>query len=284
MATPAKPMPPDWRKLTFSVPYKDYPNITGWARILGFGTKASSRSTPAMAISHPRPLPRRRLGVEYDKATFLKEWADRNLRPDQQYGHYKPEALRSLTELILNMGGAARGMQHRFNAYWEDSTRQRLHEEVKTFGNEWSGTYGYGPTGAIIASYRDFAVWWGSQFVKRGIGLYFDNSFPIRAYDPLTTSAYKMRTAGSNLRRNVGASRVPQAHLGDPPHGIGPTDAGGSDDPHDQHPHRSVHGVERLELDLEWFYGRSSSSRNTPTSCCGPIAGPTVGHIPLVLR
>jgi hypothetical protein len=46
-------------------------------------------------------------------------------------------------------------------------------------------------TGALVESYRDFACWFGAKWLRRGYGLYFDNSFPKRATDTLTTSAYE---------------------------------------------------------------------------------------------
>jgi len=49
-----------------------------------------------------------------------------------------------------------------------------------------------GLTGGIVPSYQDFGVWYANEFIERGIGLYFDNSFPEKAFDPVTTSAYRL--------------------------------------------------------------------------------------------
>ena len=90
----------------------------------------------------------------------------------------------------------------------EFHTTTLFHDEVPTFYSEWSGEwnrpaypdiikhtwqwkYGFG-TGGIVDSYRDFAAWYGAKWLRRGMGLYFDNSFPQRAYDTLTTNAYEL--------------------------------------------------------------------------------------------
>jgi len=40
-------------------------------------------------------------------------------------------------------------------------------------------------------SYRDFGAWHAANWLRRGFGLYFDNSMPKRALDPVATSAFQ---------------------------------------------------------------------------------------------
>jgi hypothetical protein len=76
---------------------------------------------------------------------------------------------------------------------WEEFVQTLSgHAEYDTFGSEWDGGIRRAITGGIVPSYRDFAVWYAREFIRRGIGVYFDNSFPERAYDPITTSAYRL--------------------------------------------------------------------------------------------
>ncbi|MFW6061028.1 MAG: glycoside hydrolase domain-containing protein, partial [Phycisphaeraceae bacterium] len=46
-------------------------------------------------------------------------------------------------------------------------------------------------TPAMSASYRDFGTWHGAEWLRRGVGLYFDNSMPKRSFSTVTTSAYE---------------------------------------------------------------------------------------------
>ena len=49
----------------------------------------------------------------------------------------------------------------------------------------------------IVQSHRDFACYYAAEWVKRGIGCYFDNSFPIRAYDLQLRDYYRRRSGGA---------------------------------------------------------------------------------------
>jgi hypothetical protein len=287
LASPAKPMRSDWRQVTFSTPYQDYPNIAWmgaeyWGSDEGYSAKYP-RHGDLSVLDRFRDA---RLGEPFDRAAFIEEWAARNCQPDQKYGHYNAEQLRSLVQTTLNMGAAAPGPQHRFSAYWEEfHSTSALHEEVATFGSEWSGRYGYGSTGGIVPSYRDFAVWWGAEFIRRGIGLYFDNACPMRAYDLTTTSAYRLPngriqpSAGLWARREY-LKRIWVIHR---------TEA----DPrmpviqivHITNTHILPYLVwNDANLDLEWFYGpEPQQAKYAPDLLRTESLGRQSGNLPLVM-
>ena len=192
MATPAKPMPADWRSVGFD---HDHPNCTSVIRWMGSEYWGSDTDCSAKYPRHGDlgildRMRDARLGVTFDRKGFVADWRKRHFQPGMPTVKGADQMV-SLANVSLNMAAGARPPRNRFVCYWEEfHSTNHLHEEVVTFGSEWSGQYGFGSTGGIVASYRDFAVWWGAQFIRRGIGLYFDNAFPKRAYDPLTTSAY----------------------------------------------------------------------------------------------
>ena len=70
------------------------------------------------------------------------------------------------------------GRIQRFDEYW--GTRiTRVSQRQWFFG-----------TGCTVPSYRDFAVWFGAKWLRRSIGLYFDNVFFERSTNLQRTSAY----------------------------------------------------------------------------------------------
>jgi len=180
MASPAKPMPQNWRTAP-----------TSW---MGSQYWGSDRS---FAARYPRnhdlsPLDMMaamRLGEQFDFNTFVEDWKKRNWAPGMPVIQKKMDAMLNLLTVSKNMASSSRGVP--FTAYWEEfHTACHSHEEWDTFGKEWGPHRG--SVKGIVSSYRDFAVWWGAEFVRRGIGLYFDNAFPAQAFDTVTTSAYRL--------------------------------------------------------------------------------------------
>jgi len=108
MATPAKPMPKDWRKARSHHLHQLSEYRLEWRGSTGIGSGFSakyrdmviSRSSSGFVTSARRAVRPRK---------FLKEWRKRNARPEQGYGHYKKEPLLGLLQVTLNLGGAARG-------------------------------------------------------------------------------------------------------------------------------------------------------------------------------
>jgi hypothetical protein len=178
------------------------------------------------------------------------------------------------------------GTKDQLSAYWEEfHSTNPLHEEVKTFQNEWSGTYGLGSTGALVKSYQDFACWWAAEFVKRGVGLYFDNAYPKRAYDPLTSSAYVLPSgdiqpsagmwAHREYLRRIWVIHKTMSHPELPTHMM----------IHMTNTHMIPYMVYSDSLlDLEWFYGpEPQQSKYAHDFLRAESLGRQSGSLPLVL-
>lgn len=287
MASPAKPMPTDWRKITFDSPVADFPNIR-WmgSEYWGSDTHFSAKYPRNGDLSILEAVKEARLGIPIDPDRFVQEYAARNFRPGMPLAEKGQEEILNSIRWTLNWAVGAPGPQHCTNAYWEEfHSTNVLHEEARTFQNEWSGNYGYGSTGGLVPSYRDFAVWWGAQFIRRGIGLYFDNAFPKMAYDPVTTSAYLLPdgriqpSAGMwahreylkrmwILHRSEADPRLPVIQM-----------------IHMTNTHIVPYMVwNDANLDLEWFYGpEPQQSKYAHDLLRAESLGRQTGNIPLVL-
>jgi len=203
MASPGKPMPEDWRRVLANRRQEGYLNHQLMGSQYWGSTQHVSMKYPVNGdLSILSKMQECRLAGRVPAwQEFKKQWADRNLVRDMSdRGSKTYEAILKLVDYSL-LRSARR--PYYFTAYWEvfDSTSW-YHPESRVFINEWWGRYADGPRsnwselnigcGGIVPSYQDFACWWGAEFIRRGIGLYFDNAFPMPAYDTLTTSAYKL--------------------------------------------------------------------------------------------
>ncbi len=194
-ATPVKPMPTDWRRTTFHEPVPQY-------KTLGFiGSEYWGADHP-FACKYPRhgdlsvldmiKASRTEPGGWKLHQTFIPAWAERNLRPDQPLYAKSAEQLKTLLK-VTNEHLARMRANTPATVYWEEFVQTFSgHEEYDTFGSEWDGGIARAMTGGIVPSYQDFAVWYGKQFIEHGVGLYFDNAFPEKAFDPITTAAYRL--------------------------------------------------------------------------------------------
>jgi len=254
MASPGKPMRKDWRNITHAV------DIKGYKKFLWMGCEYWG-ADEVFCSKYPRngdlsvieAMGNARRGKPCPE---FAGWGERNSKP----GMYKPvKDLGSVIGLANHSIGVARGAGTNdiYAVYWDEfHTTSLLHPETQIFQNEWSGTYGYGTIGGLVSSYRDFAVYWAAEFVKRGVGLYFDNSFPKRAYDPLTTSAYVLPNGEIQPSASLWAHREYLKRIWVLHRQLGPKDAEPGMIIHDTNTHIIPYMTfcDAL-LDLEWFYG-----------------------------
>ena len=95
--------------------------------------------------------------------------------------------------------------------YFEEHSMDALTPEWELFQDEWGSKQfvkkrweiknpGQGqphniyPEGLTYTkSYRDFALWYANKWLKRGVSLYFDNTFPKTVFDPIVSEAYKTK-------------------------------------------------------------------------------------------
>jgi hypothetical protein len=207
MASPAKPMRADWRQTEFH-----FPSVFN----MGYATPATycAKSPWGNDFAIADWCYARRTGKEGPSQEEMEAWKERNFPKDMD-----PEFRDGAIKLAVNSFlGAFRPGQKYYKMYFDEfHTTAQTHPESHVFQSEWSGEWyrpllerptkqdhkmwGIGVSG-IVASHRDFACWYGAEWVKRGIGLYFDNAFPSRAYDTLTTAAYKL--AGERVQPSAG--------------------------------------------------------------------------------
>jgi len=209
MASPAKPMPEDWRRITF-----ENPRLPDARRIAWMGSQYWGSDT-SFAAKYPRngdfsvlaKMHEARLtGNMGDYRNYMKIWTANNMRPDQRVYDKNNDQMLSLIEWSLRHAAGA-GRDSLYNAYWEEFHSTFWgHPEMAVFADEWTGGRTSG-TGVIAPSYRDFAVWCGAQFLRNGVGLYFDNSFLKRAYCTVNTPAYHLPDGSVQPSAGVWAHR-----------------------------------------------------------------------------
>lgn len=233
MASPAKPMPENWRNQLLGNMWMYSGKLDGYEK---FSWMASQYWSPNMNFAAKYPVnkdfsvldkmqeARERGHVDRSELDqYLDAWAERNLGENYPDGDRGPQhGLRMIEHSIV---WAGRRPWHQ-TVYWEEFIAvPRWHEEFATFGHEWTG--GSGRTPNMTDSYRDFGAYFGAEFLRRGIGLYFDNTFMEPAFDPLTTTAYRQPdghvqpTAGIWARREY-LKRIWNMHQTLPPEGTDP--------------------------------------------------------------
>ncbi len=197
MASPAKPMPANWRNILLGNMWKYAGKVAGYRAFDWMGSQYWG-SSQVFAAKYPvnkdfSPLDKMqeawltgRAGID----PFVDIWASKHLGADYapRGRSHTREQMRKLMEVSLQW--ARRAPPANMTVYWEEFVKVSPdHPEMETFGWEWTG--GNGNTPNSTASYRDFACWYGAEFLRRGIGLYFDNTFMEPAFDPMTTTAYR---------------------------------------------------------------------------------------------
>lgn len=213
MATPAKPMPENWRafRRAFSMGHSTLGLPHAFAAQFPINNE---HLEPALEM-----MQQHRLGARDGAADeALSKWWEAN-RP---WKDVPPEAKKGMRWDILKttrFGGAAPVTLY-FDEY---HTAYGNVQDVRDFHTEWSGNYlppkGFGPLTAeryftdgwldggasvkgIVQSRRDYMCWVGAKWIRHGAGLYFDNSFLKYAYDPITTSAYAL--PGGRIQPSAG--------------------------------------------------------------------------------
>ena len=198
MASPAKPMPENWRNILLSNQWHYSGKLPGY-RTLEWGGSTYWGAAETMKETYPlnrdmsilnkiqeARLRASRAGMQ----EFVRAWEQRNLSDYEPRGRKNPEQVLGLVRHSIRRSASTHADFQSW--YWEEfHSVSRHHPETQVFGNEWSGGYRKGSVHPLAPSYLDFQCWYGAEFIRRGIGLYFDNTYPKQAHDPLTTAAYR---------------------------------------------------------------------------------------------
>lgn len=207
MASPAKPMPQNWRKV----------GQPGGKEIMFRMGHLFGRNA-VFAAKYPRgkdysPFAKfhaQRKGEKVDIKGFVEEWAEKHLHDEMTDNLQK--RFKGLMRNILRAGNGL-GSDTYFTSYFDEFRKTVIwHEEMKTYWSEWVRTFEtpWGPlydewsnrptkkdhlrwsrpTGSVVKSYRDFACYFAKKQLENGVGIYFDNTFLQPAYNLVTTNAY----------------------------------------------------------------------------------------------
>ena len=274
MASPGKPMPKDWRTKPLAWMGSQY-----W----GSDRRFAARYPRGGDLSPLDMMAAARLGRTFDFNTFREQWTERHWGEGSRKIEKPKEQMRTLLQVSRDMARRSRGRP--FTVYWEEfHTVDHSHPAAQVFAHEWGGGSAHNIR-AIAPSYRDFAVYWGAEFVRRGLGLYFDNSFPNQAVDPLISSAYRLPNGQIQPSAGIWARRAYLRRIwtvheqwGDPR----------------MPPLMMIHMTNthilpymvwnHANLDLEWFYGDTPAQQAYATDMLrAQSIGRQTGNIPTAL-
>ena len=284
MASPGKP-----------IPYKDWRAIAAWGSSLGEGFEWMPRHVFTMgfavetvfnaaypygrdySINDARAriagTPGGDLAIEKGYGAFLADWKRR-------HGMDKPkEELTPSQTYALQRASQHPGTENYNAMYWDEyHSDHHGHPETKVFNGEWRSN--------MAQSRRDFRCWYGNETVKRGVGLYFDNTFPHRQRDPLIGDAYEV--PGFGMQPSAGLweqrdyhRRIWNIHRA---HGRRWNDK----------PMQMIHMTNAsfipmltwndMNVDLEWFYGpEPQQSKYGLAMMLAETAGRQAGCVPFAL-
>jgi len=194
IASPVKPMPEDWRRWTWPVPYKDYPSL----RWLFYSGETAPAPYPYKYQTEfwdgwKKARETGRMPKEY-MARWLKQFEGW----EEYRSFYKPH--------VAAFFYAATKKPTMFMPCLDSYEFGRVHPEFHVFQDEWDLKQ-YRNRNCIsrvrtradrhdvvtvdpVRSYTDFTVYWCNEQMKRGMGQYLDNNFPHTNFDPLVSDAY----------------------------------------------------------------------------------------------
>lgn len=221
MATPAKPMPKDWRtigrkdgqRISFSMG-----NLFGLPSTFGGKYPMGGDFAPLDFIRDSR-LGKIEGNAKDAKATMIEAWIQKNLN-GPMFGDEARDLFRQ--KLTVGLARYNKSSKTQVTAYFDElHGTSYFHEETPVYRTEWEGDGSWAPASPstlhglffgkagterwfhpewawvwriksdkLPPSYQDFACWYGAEWIKRGVGLYFDNAFPRYINDPLFSDAY----------------------------------------------------------------------------------------------
>lgn len=199
-ASPTKPMPEKWRE---KLPY-----IPGGLAVTPWGGLHCSYQGPYRddwQIVDKIIECRYKGKVDEETKKWFEEY-NKKYNPPPTYGTWK-----WISNVLHFAGGAARvGPEKPMAVYQEEMAASTVRDEWKTYQDEWTvEPYLYkrkwpeeeifrrgrntGPAAKVnfIKSYQDFGVWYANEWLKRGVSLYWDNTYPHISCNFRTTDAYK---------------------------------------------------------------------------------------------
>ncbi|MCC6581014.1 MAG: hypothetical protein IT440_11285 [Phycisphaeraceae bacterium] len=222
-ASPTKPMPDDWRNTSFegTITRRDGSRTDDiylqGSQYWGSNGHIFDRYPRNGDLSILTAMQQSRLGSPWPG--FVEQWTKRNLLPTMPEATIKQYV--DLANFSLHMSTHVGRNCRWFSVYWESFWGViASHPETYVYQSEWSGQWQQdlpkdvwrtNPVAVgnanLAPSYVDFACYWGAEFVRRGIGLYYDNIFPTPQRDTVTTAAYVLPNGDIQPSANMWARR-----------------------------------------------------------------------------
>ncbi|MCM8830052.1 MAG: LamG domain-containing protein [Candidatus Omnitrophica bacterium] len=199
-ASPTKPMPTNWRK---KLPYMpESISVSPWGG-LHCGYHGPYRDDWEIV----NKIIEARYKGKVDEN--IKEWF---AQYDRRYNPPPVHGTNSWLSMVFHFlySAAKIGIEKPIVVYSEAMETSVLRNEWRTYQDEWTNRpYLYkrewpdenilwkvheDPSERVVfsKSYQDFGVYFANEWLKRGIGLYWDNTFPHVSYNYRTTDAYKV--------------------------------------------------------------------------------------------
>ena len=195
--SPTKPMPADWRK--------KLPDIPGGLAVVPFGgLQCPSQGPLRDDWTIVDKIVECRSGKRLDEA-WLHDYVARN-KPPLVHGTW------GWASSVSHFAGRARdtGLRRPLTVYHEEMAALATRPDYVVFQDEWDAmadqrqrasldpavmASGYSTLGRSVEvtfgpSYRDFGCWFANEWLKRGVSLYWDNTYPHLATNPQTSDAY----------------------------------------------------------------------------------------------
>lgn len=204
-ASPTKPMPRDWRS---RVPYAP----GGLAVVPWGGLQCASQAPLRDDWRIVDKICAVRRGNPFDD-TWFQRYAEQH-QPPPAHGHWP------WLDQVRHFAGRARtvGPDKPLAVYQEEMRGCTARPEWAVFQDKWTThphryqrtplpdavfEHGYQTLGdpesiTFPRSYRDFGCWIADQWLRRGVSLYWDNTYPYASTNTRTTAAY--RTADGRVQ------------------------------------------------------------------------------------
>lgn len=260
MATPGKPMPKNWCNVFFRARYPHSRKIH-WmaAQYWGSPTVMYSKLPIDQDIAVLSKLQEMRMGGG-GWGQFMRAWARLHLGGEPASLRGKNLKTKNLLDHAMRISRHAGDF---LTVYWEEHHATTLGHPERTSGvfpDEWMRS-----THSYPESYLNFAAWCGAEFIRRGMGLYFDNTFPKPTYDTFTTSAYvlpngRVQPSANMWRQREYLQRIWVLHQQLAPRETKPLMMLHMTNSHI--PPYMVYGM--ANLDLEWRYGGGPYQKKFP--------------------
>lgn len=190
-ASPTKPMPENWRK--------KLPDLPGGLPVHPWLNFSPSNRGPYYddweAIDK---LIESRYGARFDEKWFEERLKSYDPKPNEyDYGRWQRDAKYWYEQL------RRAGPDRPIFCYHEEMLANTAEEAFHTYVDEWTNghywprellprirSHGWSTPISFPESYRDYGVWYANEWLKRGISLYWDNTWFHISYNYRVTDAY----------------------------------------------------------------------------------------------